>query len=394
MAALEAAELFDAFGFAAGTPGSRTAARPERIAGPRGAAAPRAAVDTAVAADARLAAAPLAVPAVALPTTTTTTAADAAAAAALRAWLRAQRADAEATTLADDEEWAPRHRRRRRRRRGGAEDARLVEIVRYRAQRKRTLAAVDDVLGAVARAPPPPRTWAGVAAPSAVLVLPRRGMGLARCGDETREGAEAGEARVKVALVFSTEFYNHIVLHNRLACTTNINPQKTPTRRLATIGRREGGVPNNVVRLVVPLSIPSECLPGVWAGAAVTRGVLGRRAAAGAREGRNLARSPEYRSTCASRIRGRHRARSWGPVSGKGDYRSRLGSRERVVALPLRRTRASRSAGAKGRGGGRAARRPGDSSHGSRRTSSHGEWELPAVEESLGGSRHASFGFR
>ena len=54
---------------------------------------------------------------------------------------------------------------------GGAEDARLVEIVRYRTQRKRTLAAVDDVLGAVARAPPPPRTpWAG-AAGAVVLVL-------------------------------------------------------------------------------------------------------------------------------------------------------------------------------------------------------------------------------
>ena len=68
-----------------------------------------------------------------------------------------------------------------------------------------------------------------------------------------------------------------------------------------------------------------------------------------------------------------HRARSWGPVSGKGDHRSRLGSRERGGRSPaVANACLALSRGEGGEGGGRAARRPGDSSHGSRRTSSKG----------------------
>ena len=126
-------------------------------------------------------------------------------------------------------------------------------------------------------------------------------------------------------------------------------------------------------RLVVPL--PQSCLPGVWAGAAVTRGGLGRAAGPlGHARGGTLARSPEYRSTCASMISWSTTGRVLGGRSAGRGTTDLVSEVERgVVALPLWRTRASRSAGAKGergaggRLGGRAIRLMG-----SRRTSSKG----------------------
>ena len=139
-------------------------------------------------------------------------------------------------------------------------------------------------------------------------------------------------------------------------------------------------------RLVVPLSIPQSCLPGVWAGAAVTRGVLGRAAGPlGHARGGTLARSPEYRSTCASRISWSTTGRVLGGRSAGRGTTDLVSEVERgVVALPLWRTRASRSAGAKGergaggRLGGRAIRLMWVSAY----LIERGEWEVPALSMS------------
>ena len=124
-------------------------------------------------------------------------------------------------------------------------------------------------------------------------------------------------------------------------------------------GRAQHGVDSSSLS-----QFPQSCLPGVWAGAAVTRGVLGRAAGPlGHARGGTLARSPEYRSTCASRISWSTTGRVLGGRSAGRGTTDLVSEVERgVVALPLWRTRASRSAGAKGergaggRLGGRAIR--------------------------------------
>ena len=143
---------------------------------------------------------------------------------------------------------------------------------------------------------------------------------------------------------------------------------------------------------------PQSCLPGVWAGAAVTRGVLGRAAGPlGHARGGTLARSPEYRSTCASRISWSTTGRVLGGRSAGRGTTDLVSEVERgVVALPLWRTRASRSAGAKGergaggRLGGRAIRLMGLGVP--PRTGGNGS--CPPWRSRWKVLRHASFGFR
>lgn len=142
------------------------------------------------------------------------------------------------------------------------------------------------------------------------------------------------------------------------------------------------------------LRVPAWCVGG---SGGYEGGARARRGAAGAREGRNpraITRVPQY--VREQDLVVDHRARSWGPVSGKGDHRSRLGSRERGGRSPaVANACLALSRGEGGEGGGRAARRPGDSSHGSRRTSSHGGVGVARRGGVVGRfSRHASFGFR
>ena len=142
------------------------------------------------------------------------------------------------------------------------------------------------------------------------------------------------------------------------------------------------------------LRMPAWCVGG---SGGYEGGARARRGAAGAREGRNpraITRVPQY--VREQDLVVDHRARSWGPVSGKGDHRSRLGSRERGGRSPaVANACLALSRGEGGEGGGRAARRPGDSSHGSRRTSSHGgNGSSPPWRSRWKVLRHASFGFR